>query len=52
VIFRLNEHTPAGRSSFPEVKAKLQSDLKREKVNQVRTTLAEKLRKNAKIEKL
>lgn len=52
VVFRLNEHTPAGRSSFAEVQAKLQSDLQREKVNQVRATLAEKLRKNAKIEKL
>lgn len=52
VVFRLNEHTPAGKASFPEVKTKLQSDLHQAKVNEVRAALAEKLRKNAKIEKL
>jgi parvulin-like peptidyl-prolyl isomerase len=52
VVIRLNARTLAGKSPFSEVKAKLQSDLQREKVNEVRAALAEKLRGNAKIEKL
>ncbi len=52
VVIRLNAHTPAGKAPYSEVKATLQSDLHREKVNEVRAALAEKLRKNAKIEKL
>ncbi len=52
VVIRLNAHTLAGKTPYSEVKTKLQSDLHREKVNEVRAALAERLRKNAKIEKL
>jgi len=51
-IFRLDAHTPAGRAPFAEVKDKLQSDLQKEKVEQLRSSLGQKLRKNARIEKL
>jgi len=51
-VFRLDAHTPAGRAPFAEVKDKLQSDLQKEKVEQLRSSLGQKLRKNARIEKL
>jgi parvulin-like peptidyl-prolyl isomerase len=51
-VFRLEAHTPAGSVPFAEVKDKLQSDLQNEKVEQLRSSLGNKLRKNARIERL
>jgi parvulin-like peptidyl-prolyl isomerase len=51
-IFRLEARTPAGTTPFAEVKAKLQADLQKQKTEQLRTALAQNLRKNAKIETL
>ena len=49
-IIRLNAHTPAGRASFESVKAKLQTDLQKQKYEQLRVGLDKKLRSNAKVE--
>jgi len=51
-IFRMVEHTPAGRTSFAAVKAKLQSDLQKQKRAELRAALNQKLRRDAKIEVL
>jgi parvulin-like peptidyl-prolyl isomerase len=51
-IIRLVEHTPAGKTSFAEVKAKLQTDLQKQKRVELRAALNQKLRKNAKVEVL
>jgi parvulin-like peptidyl-prolyl isomerase len=51
-LFRLNAHTPAGVSPFSEVKAKLMTDLEKQKTEQLRSSLDQKLRKTAKIEVL
>ena len=51
-LFRLNAHIPAGISPFAEVKAKLMSDLEKQKTEQLRAALDKKLRKTAKIEVL
>jgi len=51
-IVRLDEHTPAGKAKFEDVKAKLQKELQLAKSNQLRATLDKKLRQNAKIEEL
>ncbi|HEV2395363.1 MAG TPA: peptidyl-prolyl cis-trans isomerase [Candidatus Sulfotelmatobacter sp.] len=51
-LFRLNAHTPAGITPFSEVKAKLMMDLQKQKTEQLRSALDQKLRKNAKIEVL
>jgi parvulin-like peptidyl-prolyl isomerase len=51
-IFRLEARQPAGATPFAEVKAKLQADLEKEKTEQLRTVLDQKLRKSAKIETL
>ncbi|HUM07169.1 MAG TPA: peptidylprolyl isomerase [Terriglobales bacterium] len=51
-IFRLQARTPAGTTPFAEVKAKLQSELQKKNTEQLRSALAQKLRKNAKIETL
>jgi len=51
-IFRLVEHTPAGRTPFAAVKAKLQSDLQKQQLVELRAALNQRLRKNAKIEVL
>jgi parvulin-like peptidyl-prolyl isomerase len=51
-VFRLEAHTPAGNVPFAEVKDKLQVDLQNEKVEQLRSSLGKKLRKNARIERL
>ncbi|MFB3915349.1 MAG: peptidyl-prolyl cis-trans isomerase [Terriglobales bacterium] len=51
-IIRLVKYTPAGKTPFSEVKAKLQEDLQKQKTEKVRSELAQKLRKNATIEKL
>lgn len=51
-IVRLEARTPAGITPFSEVKTKLQSDLQKEKTEQLRSALAQKLGKSASIEKL
>ncbi len=51
-IFRLVGHEPAGKTPFDAVKAKLQSNLQRQKRAEVRAELNQKLRKTAKIEVL
>lgn len=52
VVIRLNAHTPAGKTKFAQIKSKLQSDLQKQKRDQVRAALNQKLHKNAKIELL
>jgi parvulin-like peptidyl-prolyl isomerase len=51
-IFRLETRTPAGITPFAEVQATLQSDMQKKNTEQLRSALAQKLRKNAKIEML
>ena len=51
-IFRLEARVPAGTTPFAEVKGKLQADLKKQRTEQLRAALAQKLRKGAKIETL
>jgi parvulin-like peptidyl-prolyl isomerase len=51
-LFRLNAHIPAGVAPFAEVKGKLMTDLQKQKTEQLRSGLDQKLRKNAKIEVL
>jgi parvulin-like peptidyl-prolyl isomerase len=51
-IVRLEARTPAGTTPFVEVKTQLQSDLQKEKTQQLRSALGDKLRKNATIETL
>jgi hypothetical protein len=51
-LFRLEAHTPAGRVPFAEVKSQVQSDLQKEKIERLRSSLGQKLRKDAKIETL
>ncbi len=49
-IFRLNAHDLPGKTPFVDVKTSLQSDLQKQKTQQLRSALAERLRKDAKIE--
>ena len=51
-ILRLQEHTPAGKARFEDVRAQLQKDLQKNKTDQVRAALGNRLRQNAKIEEL
>ena len=51
-IVRLDGRTPAGTTPFAEVKTKLQSEMQKEKTEQLRTAFAQKLRQNSKIEVL
>jgi parvulin-like peptidyl-prolyl isomerase len=51
-IFRLVEHEPAGKKPFAALKAKLQSDLQKQKRAELRAALNQRLRKNAKVEVL
>jgi len=51
-IVRLDEHTPAGRAKFEDVKDELQKELPQTKKNQLRAELDKKLRENAKVEVL
>lgn len=51
-IVRMQEHTPAGKTRFEEVKLQLQKELKEIKTNQLRIALDKKLRQNAKVEEL
>jgi peptidyl-prolyl cis-trans isomerase C len=50
-ILRLNAHIPAGTQSFDTVKDALREQLRKEKTEQLRSALATRLSKNAKIEK-
>ena len=50
-ILRLNAHTPAGIQNFEAVKGALREQLRKEKTGQLRSALATRLSKNAKIEK-
>jgi hypothetical protein len=49
---RLQAHSPAGQTSFAEVKAQLQKELEQTKTNQIRAALDQRLRKTAKIDEL
>jgi parvulin-like peptidyl-prolyl isomerase len=51
-IFRLNEHVPAGKVKFEEVKEKLVSDLHKTKYDRLRGNLDKRLRLQAKVEEL
>ena len=51
-ILRLNAHNPAGVQKFETIKDGLREQLKKEKTEQLRSALATKLSKNARIERL
>ncbi len=51
-LFRLNAHIPAGVTPFEEVRAKLMTQLQKEKNEHLRVALNKRLRKAAKIEVL
>lgn len=51
-LFRLNAHKPAGTTPFAEVKAKLMTDLQKQKNELLRKELSTRLKKTAKIEVL
>lgn len=50
-ILRLNRHVPAGLQNFDSIKDLLRSQLEKNKNEQLRSALAGRLSKNAKIEK-
>jgi parvulin-like peptidyl-prolyl isomerase len=49
-IVRLNAHTPAHKQSFAEVKGGLQTNLQKQKYEQLRSNLAKQLRAKGKVE--
>ena len=49
-VFRLNAHVAAGSMKFEDVKNRLIPSLEKDKYNQLRTELGQRLRKSAKIE--
>ncbi len=51
-IVRLNQHVPAGKMKFTDVKADLLKELQDKKTNQLRAALDHSLRRKAKIEAL
>jgi parvulin-like peptidyl-prolyl isomerase len=51
-IIRVNAHTPPGKSTFAEVKAKLMDDLQKQKSEHLRVGLDKKLHQNAQIQEL
>ena len=51
-VVRLQEHKPAGKAKFEEVKAQLEKDMHERKRNQLRAALDKKLRANARIEEM
>jgi hypothetical protein len=51
-IVRLNQHNPAGKAKFADVKDKLQKELQQQKLNAVRAALDKRLRKTSKVEEL
>jgi len=52
VIFRMNKHIPAGVTPFAQVKDSLRKELEKEKTDQVRTALNQRLHQNATVETL
>jgi parvulin-like peptidyl-prolyl isomerase len=51
-IVRLNQHIPAGKKKFDDVRNELKKQLEKTKTNQVRANLDKKLREKAKVEVL
>ena len=51
-IVRLNQHVPAGKRSFDQIKDSLQKELEKQRTEQVRVALDKRLRKAAKVEEL
>ena len=51
-IVRLNEHVPAGKRTFEQVKDSVREYLKKQKAEELRSSLDKRLRKNAKVEEL
>jgi len=51
-IVRLNEHIPAGKRTFDQVKDSVREYLKKQKAEELRSSLDKRLRKNAKVEEL
>ncbi len=51
-FFRLNGHVPQGKTALEEVKQQLRIDLQKRRHDQLRVSLDQKLRKNAKVEVL
>lgn len=51
-IVRLNQHTPAGRTPFLEVRTQLQKELHEKKRNQLRAAFNSKLRASATVEEM
>ncbi len=51
-IVRVNAHTPPGKVTFAQVKAKLMSDMQKEKYEQLRVGLDKRLHQNAQIQEL
>jgi parvulin-like peptidyl-prolyl isomerase len=51
-VVRLDEHVPAGRAKFEDVKEQLEKELPQTRKNQLRAELDKKLRENAKVEVL
>lgn len=49
-LFRLIEHTPARKVSFQEAKKKVQTDLQKTRVNELRADFDHRLQKGAKVE--
>jgi parvulin-like peptidyl-prolyl isomerase len=51
-IVRLNQHTPAGKAKFEEVRPQIQKELQDSKRNQLRSAFGKKLSQSAKVEVL
>ena len=51
-IVRLNEHIPAGKRKFEDVRDSVREYLKKQKSEELRSALDKRLRKNAKVEEL
>ena len=51
-IVRLQEHIPAGKARFEDVRTQLEKELQQNKKDQLRATLDKKLRQKATIEVL
>ncbi len=51
-ILRVNAHTPPGKATFTEIKAKLIEDLQKRKYEQLRVGLNKRLHQNAQIQEL
>jgi peptidyl-prolyl cis-trans isomerase SurA len=51
-IVRLQVRTPAGKTKFEDVRAQLKTELQQGRRNQLRATLDQRLRQNAKIEEM